>query len=490
MNTRLYSEEELKAMGFEEMSIEEFDRLESDHEFSDEYNRKKNAMLNALSKEKSGMTGRMYYRVAVAAVAALFVVPVTAFAATRLYSMQVNRNKAKTSIEITQNGTGTEQKKDTSSVTTEEWKELADGSMVEGPFSNYEVVPTYLPNGCKALGEAYGSNKYGGGETESQLGLSIWAAPWEEGKEFVADIMDSTDAEQFSGDGYNGVIVSKSETYAYDKEVFLMYEKEALLIHIYAGYGIDSNEMKKVADGLTLTKTTDVAKMVPTEASLFQTAEETAEEDAETREALENYDVAEIGEEMLFGYMGEGICAATVENVELRDNIDGLEENGLLTEEVKPFVDEKGNFIAYNRTEVLMGNEDTASSYGKTVPVKKKLVYITLKIDNQTKKTLDYCAGNQLWFRKQTENGEEDWMLPNYVRDENPDLYAERNEPVYLDTSREGADSKGYYFMDLKPGENTIHIGYLVDEDWTDCMYLQMTENGMSTDNKFIKLFK
>ncbi len=106
-----------------------------------------------LSKEKPGMAGRMYYRVAVAAVAALFVVPVTAFAATKLYSMQVNRNKTKTSIEITQNETNTEQKNDTSSAT----------------FSNYEVVPTYLPNGCKAWGEAYGSNKYGGGETESQF---------------------------------------------------------------------------------------------------------------------------------------------------------------------------------------------------------------------------------------------------------------------------------------------------------------------------------
>ncbi len=474
MNTRLYSEEELREMGFEEMSIEEFDSLESDHEFSDAYNRKKNVMLNALSKEKPGMAGRMYYRVAVAAVAALFVVPVTAFAATKLYSMQVNRNKTKTSIEITQNETNTEQKKDTSSAA----------------FSNYEVVPTYLPNGCKALGEAYGSNKYGGGETESQLGLSIWTAPWEEGKKFVADIMDSTDAKQFSGDGYDGVIVSKSETYAYDKEVFLMYEKEALLIHIYAGYGIDSDEIKKVADGLTLTKTTDVAKMVPTEASLFQTAEETAEEDAETKEALENYEVVELGEEILFGYMGEGCCAATVENVELRDNIAGLDESGLQTEEVKPFVDEKGNFIAYNRTEVLEGNADTVSSYGETVPIKKKLVYITLKIDNQTGRTVDYCAGNQIWYRKQKENGEVDWKLPNYVRDGNPDLNAEHNEPVYLDTSREGTESKDYYFMNLEPGENIIHVGYLVDEDWTDCMYLQMIENGLSTDNKFIKLFK
>ena len=74
---------------FDQISIEEFDSMNMDHTFSDNYNRKKQNLLHAVSESEHNRHRNHLYRVA-AAVVALSLLPATAYAADRLLQMHYN----------------------------------------------------------------------------------------------------------------------------------------------------------------------------------------------------------------------------------------------------------------------------------------------------------------------------------------------------------------------------------------------------------------
>ena len=110
---------------FDQISLEEFDSMNMDHTFSDNYNRKKQNLLHAVSESEHNRHRNHLYRVA-AAIVALSLLPATAYAADRLLQMHYN-------------STGT-YSGDLSLTTTSK----------DTVFSPVKLTPTYLPDGSIA----------------------------------------------------------------------------------------------------------------------------------------------------------------------------------------------------------------------------------------------------------------------------------------------------------------------------------------------------
>ena len=171
-------------------------------------------------------------------------------------------------------------------------------------------------------------------------------------------------------------MITKGEADFYNRIVYVIYEKEELVLKMWVSYGITDEELLPMLASLTVEETTDTLKAIPILNELNNTSDNMIPDVICRDEVPVNEsELSEIGETI----RSEGNAyTVMVDNVAVYDHINVLRKDCMLRESfVKRFTDASGKLIPYNRTEVLWEGEE-CKHFGETVSALKKLYVVTL----------------------------------------------------------------------------------------------------------------
>lgn len=224
----------------------------------------------------------------------------------------------------------------------------------------------------------------------------------------------------------------------------------------YLGHAITEEEAIKIAEGLKLTKTDEAHATSAASLAQIEKAEGMKGE-YKVKEAEKNYyDQGEkIENDQGFLY--------TVKKVEVLDNINSLNKEYFFDEDfamIQSIVDANGSILLYERENIVYGDGiNTLNQLNGTENVNRCFVNVTLEVTNPEGNTRNRDDEANVWgqicFLSELE--------------ENP--YG--IEPIYFDGSDYDNKNSHYYFTTIEEGKTlTCHLGYLVDEDKLDEMYL------------------
>lgn len=224
----------------------------------------------------------------------------------------------------------------------------------------------------------------------------------------------------------------------------------------YLGHAITEEEAIKIAEGLKLTKTDEAHATSAASLAQIEKAEGMKGE-YKVKEAEKNYyDQGEkIENDQGFLY--------TVKKVEVLDNINSLNKEYFFDEDfamIQSIVDANGSILSYERENIVYGDGiNTLNRLNGTENVNRCFVNVTLEVTNPEGNTRnrddEANVWGQIYFLSELE--------------ENP--YG--IEPIYFDGSDYDNKNSHYYFTTIEEGKTlTCHLGYLVDEDKLDEMYL------------------
>ena len=167
-----------------------------------------------------------------------------------------------------------------------------------------------------------------------------------------------------------------------------------------------------------------------------------------------------------------------IDKIEVRDNLNGLNQNGYQTDALEKLksgigIDEKWNLQPYERETVAFGDgyENSEQYVTQTETVTPKLVLVTMTIKN-----ISYEDDNDMlpianplsYIEEADDHIEFDWR--EFERgDQN--IYYKDNMPIWISDSEGGS---WFYVKKLKKGNSvTLQLGYLVDEDLLDEMVME-----------------
>ena len=277
----------------------------------------------------------------------------------------------------------------------------------------------------------------------------------------------------------------------FDKQILLFNPEEGYVASIWGGNDITLEELKKVAEGLTFTKTDGEIDLETIKEE--QEGKETQEELNEKwmNEAMESWNygvpkehVLQIGQSsQVYGLtsMEDSLLKITVKSVEICDSIAGLPtENFTDYENLQRGLNEDGTLKPYKRL-VMERQED--GSYQETAreEVTQKFVKLSMQAENPTTEMQEFWAGMPIitWLEPKEDGSYAYSDL--YIEPLNFQEYHGEYDgmPIYFDQSGFTEElRKHFLFRELQPQEVLEYtLIYLVDEDRLDNMYLNVQGN-------------
>ncbi len=253
------------------------------------------------------------------------------------------------------------------------------------------------------------------------------------------------------------VIASDSEAAYFNRTVFIVFEKEELVLKLWVSYGITDDELIAMASTLTLEETTDELTAIPIINEVSDDSYDWTTPHYVEREPVYESDLLDIGES---ARGASDYYTATVNSVEVYDNVNVLNPNCITRKDfVNRFIDDAGNLVPYNRTEIIFTQEGEywTQHFGESVPTTKKLYVVTLTMDDITMDSVDEddrdemlkaCVnGFYLNSYKIVDDEIEIISSSNVVVDKKPEAHADFSESIYRE-----------YL-----GNNQWKVAYLVD---------------------------
>ncbi len=424
------------------------------HNFSDSYENKKRAILSALENESETRSYRVksFPIKVLAAIIAISLLTVGVFAATRLIEFGIKQDGDQIQISA--------KLPDRSSADTanDASKPLRSWVAEEGEISvklNFGYMPEDITENPTA--------PYKYSDEDFTRAMTFTGHDLRRGD--FERILSGTDSYESLNTGNNKayIVYSTAETAFYNRMLYVLFEDEELLVSVYVSYGITDDELREIAENITVIETDDPSEALPIGNEFGDSSKE--EQKVFYHENPPEYydDLLHIGDTGRY----EGYYSAadvTVKSIEYFDSMADFDNAHIIHMDfVKKFVDASGNLLEYNRTEIIRGDgETTFDKYGETVAMTKKFVTVTL--------TLDYEYRGDGEFDKFEEEPpflhtfslggivilEDGEVRHNdsagYDIDRTPGTHAVNHEPVYRE-----------YL-----GENTWRLGYLLDADEMD----------------------
>lgn len=434
---------------FKEITLEEFDAMDMEHTFSDDYKQKKQKFVNAVRQKEGSRNHKYFYKVA-AAVAVISLIPASAYAADKWIRMQnSNTGSYGSNLLLTKESTGNEE------------------------FTPVKLTATYLPDGST---EAVDSGPYkfevpsdNGSEAHS-TSFSLYQMDTEE-FQFDEDYVIAR--EEFDAGGRDAVLLTFDSRTGYDKTAYVIFDDLQYVAEVSMGKGITTDEAKKIAAGITLTPTEKENATYAGSMAEWKKELETLAEQADTT-GTDTVTILKQGEAWTDEISSYQLA---VKKVEVLDNIRSLEakyfmDNGEHIPEGA--VDEDGNMTAYERPVIQTGDGITSiNEQTGTTHVNRKLVYVTLEITNPADVARagnddEACVNFQLCIPEKNADGKYENKIfePQY-----DSIY---DGPVYFDASNCSSNTdRHYFFTTVGKGETiTCHLGYVVDEDMLNQIYM------------------
>ncbi|PFS57749.1 anti-sigma factor [Bacillus cereus] len=434
----------------EKIALDDFDKLEEKHEFSHTYTRKKKLFMEEM-KLKDGQPQKKSkrHRMLIAAACLLIGMPTTVFGAVKVYNMIVQKQNYEVNVSLTN--------KD--SKKSDQWYKLKVGK---------------LPENMEAIDDS--AMKYSFKDNYAKGGFSFIL--WRVGKDSNFKTLYSKSYEEKEINGKKAVIVNKengNNNLAFNREVFLFFEKEGIMLQSYIGNDINEEQMVDVLGNISLEPTSKekASDTIDYDENRFSEGNEPKKTKVIPLKK-DSKRLFRIGQKVpVTIIMDNSQIEYVIEKVEVFDSIkdfkqENFNELGLEILSENKALNQMGELLPYRRDEYKLGNgKDSIDKLVESKLVNPKFVYLTTTVKNIGKKsTKEIYMHPSIKLLKSEGNA---W---NYAeRDGIEEKNIMTGEVDYLEPH---GDGKSFYNIgSIRPGETVkVNLGYFVDEDKLDSIFL------------------
>jgi hypothetical protein len=387
-------------------------------------------------------------RILIVAACLMIGIPTTAFGAVKAYDMIVQKQNYEVNISV---GNKIFKKRDS-------W---------------YKMTVGYLPENM----EAYDSlaMKYSFKDNYANGGFSFIL--WRLGKNSDFQTLYANDYKEKEINGRKAVIVSKdtgNKNVLFDRQVFLLFEEEGIMLQSYVGTDVSDEQMMKVIEGISLEPTTEekASYTADYDGTLFNKEKEPTESRVIPLK-IDSNQLFSVGQAVPVTINKADKLEYEVEKVEVCDSIkDFKQENfnelglGILSD--NKALDQTKKLLPYKRDVYKVGNgKDSIDKLLESKLVNLKFVYLTTTVKNIGKKaTEEIYMHPSLKVLKFEKNA---WTYAG--KDGIAEQSIMTREVDYLEPHGNG---KGFYNIgSVQPGQTLkVNLGYFVDADKLDSIFL------------------
>ncbi|HDX9629240.1 TPA: DUF4367 domain-containing protein [Bacillus cereus] len=434
----------------EKIALDDFDKLEEQHEFSHTYTRKKKLFMEEMKlKGERPQKKRKRHRMLIAAACLLIGMPTTVFGAVKVYNMIVQKQNYEVNVSLTN--------KD--SKKSDQWYKLKVGK---------------LPENMEAIDDT--AMKYSFKDNYAKGGFSFIL--WRVGKDSNFKTLYSKSYEEKEIHGKKAVIVNKengNNNLAFNREVFLFFEKEGIMLQSYIGNDINEEQMVDVLGNISLEPTSKEKASHITDYDKKYFSEESKPKKTKVIPLKKDSKrLFHIGQKVpVTIIMDNSKIEYVIEKVEVFDSIkDFKQENfnelglGILSE--NQALNQAGQLIPYRRDEYKFGNgKDSIDQLVESRLIQPKFVYLTTTVKNIGKQeTKEIYMHPSLQVLKSKGN------VWNYA--ERAGIVEKNIMTGEVDYLEPHGDGKSFYNIgSIRPGQTVkVNLGYFVDEDKLDSIFL------------------
>ncbi|MED1057149.1 anti-sigma factor [Bacillus mycoides] len=434
----------------EKIALDDFDKLDEQHEFSHTYTRKKKLFMEEMKlKDGQPQKKRKKHRMLIAAACLLIGMPTTVFGAVKVYNMIVQKQNYEVNVSVTNK----------ESKNIDKWYKLKVGK---------------LPENMEAIDDS--AMKYSFKDNYAMGGFSF--ALWRVGGNSDFPTLYSKSYEEKEINGKKAVIVHRetgNKDLMFNRVIFLYFEEEGIMLQSYIGNDINEQQMMDVLGNISLEPTSKekASHIADYDKKYFSQADEPKKTKVIPLKK-DSKRLFHIGQKVpVTVSMDNSQIEYVIEKVEVFDSIkdfkqENFNEMGLGRLSENQALDQAGQLIPYRRDEYKVGNgKDSIDKLVEWKLVHPKFVYLTTTVKNIGKqKTEEIYMHPSIQVLKGKGNV---WKYAER------DGIAEKNimtgEVDYLEPH---GDGKSFYNIgSITPGETVkVNLGYFVDEDKLDSIFL------------------
>lgn len=462
------------------MSIEEFDSIEEDHEFSDIYRKKKKRIIKKyeINKSKKVKAGKI-----AASVAGLCIIStVSVYAAPKLYNMYFSdKGKVSTSVNV-----------DADNEYKDDVEKIISGEITEVP--EIKLTFNYLPDGFVNNGK----DEYTySDETNQERGIYITPLLYDSEEEWNTNYV--TEKEVLTISGHTAFLVKHqytSDTERNNIDIAILYPEYNRII-LYEAWGyISEDEVLKVAENTIITKTGNnisVDSIFGKWSEYLKKCNENTNENTDVLTETVPIDEKKVisDEKMInlhkinedvkiikYGIVSENLFAK-VTKVQVLDDVSCLE---YIPEYWQPFINDDKSIAGADLKYIKYGDGiDSLSNPVKSENKNLKLVYVTTEYTNKGNTSIyDFLYYATILNLK---HGDDKWYINQCYFDKSKDKDVEYDETRFDSLSLGFGETRYFYpsydgmdtntIPELKPGEiYEVNYAWLIPEDQLDAMYL------------------
>ncbi|MFK4414967.1 hypothetical protein ABH961_003510 [Bacillus sp. RC251] len=434
----------------EKIALDDFDKLEEQHEFSHTYTRKKKLFMEEMKlKDGQPQKKRKKHRMLIAAACLLIGMPTTVFGAVKVYNMIVQKQNYEVNVSVTN--------KD--SKKADKWYKLKLGK---------------LPENMEAIDET--AMKYSFKDNYAKGGFSFIL--WRVGKDSNFKTLYSKSYEEKEINGKKAVIVNKengNHNLAFNREVFLFFEKEGIMLESYIGSDVNEEQMMDVLGSISLEPTSKEKASDITDYDKKYFSEESKPKKTKVIPLKkDSKQLFHIGQKVPVTIsMDNSQIEYVIEKVEVFDSIkdfkqENFNELGLEILSKNKALDQTGKLLSYRRDEYKLGNgKDSIDTLVDSKLVNVKFVYLTTTVKNIGKKPTE-----EIYMHPSIKQLKFEGNAWKYAKEEGMD--ATRIMTGEVDYLEPHGDGKSFYNIgSIRPGQTMkVNLGYFVDEDKLDSIFL------------------
>ncbi|MCH5439354.1 anti-sigma factor [Bacillus paranthracis] len=432
----------------EKIALDDFDKLEEQHEFSHTYTRKKKLFMEEMKlKDEKPQKKRKKHRMLIAAACLLIGMPTTVFGAVKVYNMIVQKQNYEVNVSVSN--------KD--SKKSDKWYKLKIGK---------------LPENMEAIDDS--AMKYSFKDNYAMGGFSF--VLWRVGGNSDFPTLYSKSYEEKEINGKKAVIVHRengNKDLMFNRVIFLYFEEEGIMLQSYIGNDINEEQMIDVLGSISLEPTSKEKSSYISDYDKKYFSQE-----SKTTKVIplkkDSKRLFHIGQKVPVTIsMDNSQIEYVIEKVEVFDSIkdfkqENFNELGLEILSKNQALDQEGQLIPYRRDVYKLGNgKDSIHKLVETKLVNPKFVYLKTTVKNIGKKSTE-----EIYMHPSIKQLKFEGNAWNYAKE---DGIAEKNimtgEVDYLEPH---GDGKSFYNIgSIRTGETVkVNLGYFVDEDKLDSIFL------------------
>lgn len=437
----------------EKIALDDFDKSNEPHPFSDTYTHKKKSFMEEIKmKSTQPKAKRKKNRMLIAAACLLIGMPTTAFGAAKVYDMIVQKQNYEVNVSVT--------------------------SKAKKNDNQYKLNVGYLPENMVVNNTD--DMKYSFKDNYAKGGFSLYL--WRLGESSDFSTLYSSDFKEKEINGKKAVIVNKdtgNNNLPFDRQVFLLFEEEGILLESYVGADVTEEQMETVMENVSLEPTSEENATFTMDYDEFlsnQVDEQT--EFSVIPLEKDSKRLFNVGQKIPVTILKDDLKSISeleyvVEKVEIFDTISDFKQDnfnevavGNLSE--NKALDPKNKLIPYKRDVYKLGNgKDSIHKLVESQSVNLKFVYLTTTVKNNSNHATDEVYMHPSLQVLKSKNNTWNYAGEDGIAEES----IMTGEVDYLEPHGEG---KSFYNIGIiEPGQTMkINLGYFVDEDKLDSIFL------------------